>query len=194
VVDLETTGLAVDRCAILEIGAVRVVRLRPGARFTTLIRPELAVPRRISELTGIGDLELEGAPPAGPALRAFRRWLGRAPNAPFVAHNAGFDARFTERALAAAALPPYRAPVLCTRRLARRLLPGLCRYDLDHLCARFGIRNAARHRALGDADATARALVELLRLARQQGVATVGELLDLQERPPRGRRRRRRRE
>jgi DNA polymerase III epsilon subunit-like protein len=82
--------------------------------------------------------------------------------------------------------------VLCTQRLARRLLPRLGRYDLDHVCAQFGVDNRARHRALGDADATARVWIELLSLAIKRGVETVGDLLDLQEQPVRRRRRRRR--
>jgi len=84
-------------------------------------------------------------------------------------------------------------PVLCTQRLARRLLPEVGRFNLDSLCAHCGIHNPARHRALGDARATAALFVELLGIARErEGVATVGELIDLQTRPTkRGRRRRR---
>ena len=90
-----------------------------------------------------------------------------------------------------AAPTPYPGPVLCTRRLARRIVPELGRYNLDHLCAHFGISNRARHRALGDAAATATALVELLQLARARlGVETVGDLLDLHERKPKPVRRR----
>ena len=192
VVDLETTGLSPDRCAILEIGAVRIERLRYGDAFTTLIRPAGPVPPAISKLTGIVDEMVVDAPTPRRALRRFRRWLARTPTAPFVAHNANFDARFVSRALADYAMPPHRVPVLCTQRLARRLLPRLGRYNLDHLCAHFGITNRARHRADGDADATARAWIELLEVARADGrAATVGDLLDLQERPVRRRRRRR---
>ena len=190
VVDLETTGVSAERSSILEIGAVRIAALACGEEFSTLVRPREPVPARIAELTGIGSFELQGAPPAAEALPAFRTWLDRAPEAPFVAHNASFDARFTARGLEGEGLPPLEVPVLCTRQLARRLLPGLGRYDLDHLCAHFRIPNAARHRALGDAQATARALVELLRIALESGAArTLGELLDLQERPPARRRR-----
>ena len=191
VVDLETTGVSAERCAILEIGAVRVARLGCGETFSTLVRPPESVPPRIEALTGIGDADVADAPPAAHALPAFRRWLAEAPEAPFVAHNASFDSRFTARGLEDAGLPPLEVPVLCTRKLARRLLPGLGRYDLDHLCAHFRIPNGARHRALGDAKATARALVELLRIALEGGAArTLGELLDLQDRAPARRRRR----
>lgn len=192
VVDLETTGLAADRCHILEIGAVRVTGLRRVASFASLVRPPGKIPRSITALTGIDASLLAGAPRPARALRRFRTWLRRGAPAPFVAHNAQFDARFVARALRDLGLEPYRAPVLCTRRLARRLVPELGRYDLDHLCAHFGISNPGRHRGPGDADATARALIELLGIARRAGIARVGELLDLQERPPAPRRRRRR--
>ncbi|MCZ6464522.1 MAG: exonuclease domain-containing protein [Proteobacteria bacterium] len=75
-------------------------------------------------------------------------------------------------------------PVFCTRRLARRLAPEIGRFDLDHVCAHFGVSNAARHRALGDARATARVWVDLLHRARERGLRTLGDLLDHQERPP----------
>jgi DNA polymerase III epsilon subunit family exonuclease len=187
VVDLETTGFSAERDAILEIGAVRVSQLRLANRFESLLREPGAGPpsRAITALTGIDAALLEDAPPPARALAAFRRWLEDVPGAPFVAHNAAFDARFTRCAFEAHDLPPLRVPVLCTCKLARRLLPRLGRYDLDHLCAHFGIANAARHRALGDAEATARALIALLQDALDGGeIANVGDLLDLQRRSP----------
>jgi DNA polymerase III epsilon subunit family exonuclease len=196
VVDLETTGLSADAGAILEIGAVRVEGLRPTARFATLVDPGRAIPARISRLTGIDAELVADAPETARAVPALRGWLARTPDAAFVAHNAGFDARFLARAFERARLLPLAGPVLCTRKLGRRLVPALGRFDLDTLCARFGIANRARHRALGDADATARLLLELLAVARAQGVETLGDLVDLQERPlrrPRGARRRSRR-
>jgi DNA polymerase III epsilon subunit family exonuclease len=190
VVDLETTGLSVDTCSILEIGAVRVSALRPGGRFHTLIRPPEPISRAIADLTGIDDAMLADAPALRPALTGFRSWFERTGPAPFVAHNARFDAGFVARALERLELPPLRVPVFCTQRLARRLLPGLGRYNLDTVCAHFGIRNTARHRALGDARATAALWVELLQLAGgSEGVETLGELLDLQTRPLRRSRR-----
>lgn len=188
VVDLETTGLAPEASTILEIGAVRVAGLRLVERFQTLVDPGVPIPPRITALTGIDRALVEGAPPLGPALRAFRAWAGAA--RPFVAHNAGFDERFVRHALARHGLPGWEGPVVCTRKLARRLLPALRRYDLDHLCAQFGVTNTARHRALGDAEATARALLELLAIGRgEHGLVTLGDLLALQAAPPARRRR-----
>jgi len=191
VVDLETTGLGAS-AAILEIGAVRISQLQLGDRFDSLVRPPGPVPARITELTGISDPLLADAPPAAEVLPAFRSWLASAPRAVFVAHNAEFDSGFLVRAFAEQQLAPFDSPVLCTRKLARRVLPALGRYSLDALCAAFGISNGARHRALGDALATARALLWLLPQARDEhSAASLGELFDLQRRPlPRRRRRR----
>jgi DNA polymerase-3 subunit epsilon len=192
VVDLETTGLG-EADAIIEIGAVRVDALRATARFETLVRPPGPGPlsAAIVALTGIDESLLAPAPPAARALASFARWLGEAPGAPWVAHNARFDSGFLRRAYHGEPTRPPPVAVLCTQRLARRLLPRLGRYDLDHVCAQFGIRNRARHRALGDAEATARVWIELLGVARARGLETIGDLLDLQDRPVRRRRRRR---
>ena len=191
VIDLETTGLSSEHDAIIEIGAVRVGGGRIESCFETLVRPPGPGPlsSAIAALTGIEDAMLADAPSAQPALTAFAHWLGEAPAAPWVAHNAAFDSRFLRRAFHAQWGRAPDAAVLCTQRLARRLLPRLGRYNLDHLCAHFGIANSARHRALGDARATARAWIELLVLARAEGHASVGDLLDLQERPTRRKRR-----
>lgn len=185
VVDLETTGLSAQSCSIVEIGALRLEGLRPVAAFHTLVDPGMPLPPRIGELLGIEPAELDGAPAPGPALAAFRRWLEGARGAALVAHNARFDAAFLRRGFAEHGLGTLPGPLLCTLRLGRRLRPRLGAYHLDALCASFGIRNPARHRALPDAEATARLLVELLglTLARDPD-ARVGDLLELQAAPP----------
>ncbi|MHC4411186.1 MAG: 3'-5' exonuclease, partial [Planctomycetota bacterium] len=71
VVDLETTGLSPAQSSILEIGAVRVSRLRTAGRFETLIRPPGPLSRAIADLTGIDDAMVADAPPARTAVRAF---------------------------------------------------------------------------------------------------------------------------
>lgn len=191
VVDLETTGLDAVGASILEIGAVRVSGLRIVDRFETLVRPPGKLPRAIVTLTGICDAMVAEAPTMRPALRSFARWLDRTPTAPFVAHNASFDHRFVTRALDLSGLPPYCGVVLCTRKLARRLIPELGRYNLDHVCAHFGVSNRARHRALGDAEATARVLIDLLEIAEKRfKIRDLGELIDFHRRPPARRKRR----
>ncbi len=184
VIDLETTGVSPARSRILEIGAVRV---RGGAvrdRFETLVDPGVDIPATITSLTGIDREMVCGAPPQREALAALDAFVGVGPT-PFVAHNAAFDSGFLTRAYREEAMRDWAGPVFCTRKLARRLLPQLGRYHLDSLCAHFGLRNRARHRALGDAAVTADAWLELLGLARRRVRArTLGDLAELQAPAP----------
>lgn len=184
VVDLETTGLSERTCEIIEIGAVRIRGLAIDDEFVSFVRPEGPVPERITRLTGIRQEMVSDAPGIEEAMVGFRAWLDATPAAPFVAHNAGFDSRFVAAALDCCGLPPLAVPVLCTRRLGRRLAPEVGRYNLDHLAAHFGYTNTARHRAAGDARVTARILIDLLHRALEGGVGSLGALLDLQDRKP----------
>jgi DNA polymerase-3 subunit epsilon len=184
VVDLETTGLSTEHAAIIEIGAVRIEGLRVRDCFETLVDPRRPLSPAITRLTGIDDAMLAGAPTGGDALRSFRTWLDRTPGAVFVAHNARFDAGFVRRGFSACALPPLDEPTLCTRLLARRLAPELRRFGLDRVAEGFGLRFRARHRALGDAEVTAEALLQLLERAREGELRTLGDLVRLQAAPP----------
>ncbi len=183
VVDLETTGLS-RQCDILEIGAVHLAAGRRVSQFFSLVRPASGrVPVKITALTGIDDSLVRDAPPQGDCLRRFRAWLDRSPGAVFVAHNAPFDSGFVRRGFARYGLPTLAAPVLCTRKLGRRAVPELLRYDLDRLCGHFGIDNGARHRATGDASATADLLLAMLERLPGE-VATLGDLFDRLAAPP----------
>lgn len=194
VVDLETTGLS-KQCQILEIGAVALAGGRRVSQYFSLVRPPGGrVPAKITALTGIDESLVRDAPRHGECLPRFRAWLDRTPAAVFVAHNAPFDSGFVNRAFAREGLRPLSVPILCTRKLARRAAPELLRYDLDRLCGHFGIENGARHRATGDASATADLLLRLLaRLQDSRGVTTLGALFECLDRkpPPRTRRDRR---
>ena len=90
-------------------------------------------------------------------------------NGVLVAHNALFDSRFLEMELRRAGEETLANPVLCTVRLARRLLPELPSKRLDAVAHHYGLQFRQRHRALGDAEVTARVLVALLRAAGHAG-------------------------
>jgi DNA polymerase-3 subunit epsilon len=79
----------------------------------------------------------------------------------FVAHNVNFDYSFVRYHLAAAGYD-LQLNKLCTVRLGRKILPGLPSYSLGRLCRHLGIDNEARHRAAGDAEATAELFTLLL--------------------------------
>lgn len=186
VVDLETTGGSPQRGdRIIEIGAVRVRSGRVVERFATLVDPERRIPPFITRLTGITQDMLAGQPKIDAALGGL---LAFAAHDVLVAHNAAFDVPFLDTMLRAHYGRRLEHPHLCTLRLARRLLPQLRRRSLDALAAHFGIVVADRHRALGDASATAEIFFHLLELLPRRGIVRLAEALDFQHRASDGRR------
>jgi DNA polymerase-3 subunit epsilon len=187
IVDLETTGGLPGADRITEVGVIEVDGFEVTGEWSTLVNPGAAIPGPIQALIGITNEMVAAAPSfAELAEELHARLAGRL----FVAHNARFDYGFLRREFERTGLK-FSARTLCTVRLSRRLYAGHASHNLDSLIARHGIACKARHRALGDADATARVWIELLALAIARGIGTVGELLDLQEQPTRRRRRRR---
>jgi DNA polymerase-3 subunit epsilon len=81
---------------------------------------------------------------------------------------------------------------LCTVKLARKLLPQLRRRSLDYVSMHYGVEITNRHRAGGDALATAQVFVRMLRDARRRGCATWHDLQTLLIAPTPKRRRSRR--
>jgi DNA polymerase III subunit epsilon len=110
----------------------------------------------------------------------------------FVAHNVSFDWGFVREEMLAAAGDAPAPPLLCTIRLGRLLVPGLRSYGLDGLTRHFGITVHARHRAHGDAMATASLLVRLLMEAESRGIADFEALQQALTQPKKPRRRARR--
>jgi DNA polymerase III epsilon subunit family exonuclease len=189
VVDVEATGgayLSGDR--IIEIAIAQVHRGQVGELWHTLVNPGRSLPFGVQHLTGIGDTMVVDAPFFDHvAPEVLRRLSGRV----FVGHNVGFDWRlvYSELNSALGSAPSLRR--LCTIRMSRCLLPRLRRRNLDALSRHYGIVNHARHRADGDALATARVLVRLLDEARGRGIRDLNALDRFLGVAPSGSRRRR---
>ncbi len=187
VVDVETTGGT--HAAGHRITEIAVVEVDGGAVqdvFETLVNPGRRIPRWAARLTGIDDRMVAGAPTFDEiADEIFGRIEGRV----FAAHNAGFDWGWVRAQLHDARGDAPAVPRVCTMSLARRFAPELGRRNLDALAEHFRIGVHRRHRAGGDALATARVLLRLLDRAESLGV---GDLRALRRhRPPRRSRRQR---
>lgn len=190
VVDVETTGGAPGGGH--RITEVAAVRLRGDGtfveEFTTLVNPERPIPPGITQLTRITQSMVQRAPRfADVAAEVFRVLHG----AVFVAHNASFDWRFLSSELRQAGGEAPRGRVLCTVRLARRVVPEISHRSLDALQFFFDVHNEARHRAFGDARATARIFRRLLDRVDERDIARWEQLESLlarraQRRPRRG--------
>ncbi|HEX9124035.1 MAG TPA: DEDD exonuclease domain-containing protein [Actinomycetota bacterium] len=174
VVDLETTGGSPTDSRITEIGAVKY---RGGERigvFQTLVDPEVPIPRFITHLTGIDDLDVAGAPTIERVLPSFAEF---ARGCVFVAHNARFDFTFLNVALASLDYEPIPPPPVCTARLARRVVwPDVPNVRLQTLARYFRTSVRPVHRALADASACAEVLHGLLDLGGRLGILTLGDL------------------
>ena len=173
VFDTETTGLdpAVD--ALVQVAALRVLcgRQVPGERFETLVDPGRPIPRSATQVHGIGNDRVAGAPSP---REAAERLADFARDAVLVAHNAPFDIGFLNRAGGV-----WDHPVLDTVLLSAVLFGTGESHSLDALCDRLGVVIPAerRHTAMGDAEATAEAFRRMLPMLEARGLSTFGEVV-----------------
>ncbi|HEX9633845.1 MAG TPA: 3'-5' exonuclease [Gemmatimonadales bacterium] len=175
VVDVETTGSRPthgDR-----ITEIAVVLVTPGGRIETvletLVNPERPIPSAVTRVTQITNAMVQDQPVFGEVADEL---LGALGGRVFVAHNVQFDWRFLEAEVRRARDLRLDGPRLCTVKLARRLIPGLKHRGLDSVSRYFGVEIEGRHRAGGDARATARILTRLLDLGTEQGAVTLDDL------------------
>lgn len=168
VVDVETTGAKSPPGRITEIGAYRVRRGRIIDEFQTLLNPQMLIPPFIVSLTGITDQMVEGAPLFEEIVAD---WLDFAGTSVLVAHNASFDVRFINQEIARV-FPGRRMinPHLCTVSLSRRVVPDLLNHRLHTVAEHFSVRINNRHRAAGDAHATAEVFIRLLDILDRHGI------------------------
>jgi DNA polymerase-3 subunit epsilon len=170
VVDVETTGSG--RRGEDRITEVAVVHVRDGDATTVLemlVNPQRPVSPFVERLTGIRWEQLHESPTFGDVAEQVHAAIeGRV----FVAHNMKFDWKFLSRELERATGRGLRGDKLCTVKLARRLLPHLPRRNLDTLAWHYDVSIIGRHRAGGDARATARVLQCMLADARRQDIHT----------------------
>ena len=151
VVDIETTGGNAGTSRITEIAVIIHNGTEVIDRWETLVNPQQHIPLYITALTGITNEMVSGAPLFEDiSEQLFQMLSGRV----FVAHNVNFDYSFVRHQLEEAGFK-WTAAKLCTVRAARKITPGLPSYSLGNLCRSLDISLENRHRAGGDADATA---------------------------------------
>lgn len=163
IVDIETTGSSANYGKITEVAILIHDGQRVVDEYQTLINPEQGIPGGITTLTGISNHMVADAPKFFEVAKEIHLMLeGNI----FVAHNVNFDYSFLKKEFQELGAS-FAHQKLCTVRLSRKIFPGLASYSLGRLCEHFGIENQARHRAMGDARATAILLDKLL--ANDQG-------------------------
>jgi len=151
IVDIETTGGNASGSRITEIAIIIHDGTNVLDRYVTLVNPEQDIPPSIFGLTGINNEMVANAPIFDDISEKVLEMLT---DRIFVAHNVNFDYSFVHHQLEQAGFK-WSAKKLCTVRAARKIKPGLGSYSLGNLCNSLNISLENRHRAGGDADATA---------------------------------------
>lgn len=174
VVDVETTGLSLQRDRVLQVGVVVVdAEGNVLTRWESFIRPRNRWFFRVgpTEIHGIRRRDVRGAPSLDTVMRQLAADLE---SAIFVAHNASFDVGFLRKAAAETDVHLPVEGVLCTLALSRALDPERTgSHRLGAICERYGVTLVRPHDALADADATAAVLPLLL---AAHGITTIDEV------------------
>jgi len=164
VVDVETTGGWASGDRITEIGAVKIRNHQVVDEWHSLVNPQRAIPPKITQITGITNDMVRGAPIFAEIAESFMRFMG---DGIFVAHNVNFDYGFMSHEYERLERR-FRFPKLCTVAGMRRRYPGHRSYGLGKLCEHYGIELETHHRALCDARATGH-LLNLMNFKRECG-------------------------
>ncbi|HEX9928333.1 MAG TPA: exonuclease domain-containing protein [Pyrinomonadaceae bacterium] len=172
VFDTETTGAKPPYSRMTEIGCYKIKNGEIVDEFETLLNPQTPIPPFISALTGITDKMVARAPLFSEVAADLLNFIG---DAVLVAHNAAFDIKFLNAEICRTFKGCKVANThLCTVRLSRKLLPDLANHRLHTVAEHFSIPIYNRHRAGGDALATAKIFVNLLEDLQRLGIADVG--------------------
>lgn len=173
VIDIETTGGRANRDKITEIAIILHDGKQIIDRFESLINPECYIPHGITELTGITQEMVADAPKF---YEVAKKIVEMTEGAVFVAHNVRFDYTFVKEEFSRLGYT-YTRKQLCTVRLSRKAFPGLRSYSLDNLIRHFNLNVGRRHRAMGDAIATAELLEKIL--AKEDGDEQIMDIVNL---------------
>ncbi len=165
-IDFETTGLSSRRGdRVIEVGIAVLEGGRIVDRYQSLINPRMPIPWQIEDLTGITDDMVRSAPGAPEVMSEVHDFIGEMR---LVAHNASFDRGFMDAEFSRIRRR-RKQNFICSLRVARRVYPRAPNHKLGTLVNLTGVQPAARaHRALGDAEMTARVWSHMVKEVRDK--------------------------
>lgn len=171
--DIETTGLSAARDKITEIGAVKVENGVITDTFSTFANPEMPIPQKITQLTGITDDMVKDAPSQSEAVSAFFEFAG---DNVLVAHNAPFDTSFIAKACEDMGRE-YNYTSIDTVAISRAILTDIKNCKLDTVAKFLRLGDFNHHRATDDAEMLARIFINLCqRLTDDYGITKTNDI------------------
>ncbi|MGB9731010.1 3'-5' exonuclease [Calditerrivibrio nitroreducens] len=179
VFDLETTGLNPDNGdQIIEMGAFKIEEGFKLIRdpFHTMVKPDIFIP---NEIHGITEMELKNAPDICTALYDF---IDFSRGSVLVAHKASKDIAFLRAAMREYLIDDsFDFLVIDTIKFSQRLYPEFKYHNLDYLIEKHHVSinsKFKRHRAVYDAEATAKIFLKMIRKIFNERCYLLSELFE----------------
>ena len=158
--DLETTGLSIESDEIIEIAAIKIINGKFTEKFSTFVKPDVSIPNRITEITGITDEMVKDAPKISEVIPDFYRF---SKDCVLVGHNIlSYDVPLLN---AQSFKCKYKFDNICedTLVLSKQKLK-LSRYKLGDVCNACSVPLNGAHRAINDVAANAKLFLKLKKL------------------------------
>lgn len=179
VVDVETTGLSANKNRIIEIALVKIEDLKITDKLHYLINPQTYIPPFITSLTGIENDDVIGAPIFSEVIEEI---ISFTENTVLTAHNFSFDSSFLNSEFMISGREFVNEYSCCTLKIARNIYSTLKSKSLSSVAQSLNLNNSNAHRALGDAEITAKVLLKMIKeLQQKDNINTVAELLSYQK-------------
>ncbi len=173
IIDLETTGGNQKRDKIIEIGLVRIEKLKITKEKDFLIKPNIKIPEFIQKLTTIRPEDVENQRPFEEVIDEVLAFIG---DSILVAHNTAFDIPFLNSELERMQRAPLKNRSLCTNLMTKYLIPNILNSNLNYMSRIFNIEHRKAHRAIDDAKATAELLLIYLNIFIEKKINKINHL------------------
>ncbi|MBE7034986.1 MAG: PolC-type DNA polymerase III [Ruminococcaceae bacterium] len=172
VFDIETTSLSARYGEIIEIAGVKISDGKTVDQFSAFVKPEASIPYHITELTRITNEMVSASETIATVLPAF---LEFAKGCVLVAHNATFDVGFIKKKAEVLGIP-FDFCAIDTLMLSRRLLTALKTHKLNRVAKHLGFVFEGHHRAINDAEVTARIFLHFTELMSGLDICDVADI------------------
>ena len=172
VFDIETTGFSSTNDRIIEIGAVKIDNMKVVGTFSEFVNPERLIPLHIEKLTSISDDMVKNAPTIDVILPRFIEFCG---DSVLVAHNADFDTSFISANAERLGID-YSYSYVDTMGISRYLFTDMAKHTLDALCKKMKLVNEHHHRAVDDANVTAKIFVKMIPMLYEHEIYNLDDL------------------